>query len=329
MLQVPMALFQNEAAGPIDTFSLKTIVAPVITFLLGLLAKFAYDLWKERRKRKLLLFTKTIVSSFSLSDLDEGIRKAIEVVYQGHHIKSITLVEVEVENTGFSTVKNQAVTISFSEEAQIIGELQEIGSSEDFRYVKPDDSATKPNSRRFLLEILRKGKVLVWRMAVINHQGEEFKVEHGVVNPDSKQSDLEVDIEITKEKARIGFAVRIQKMIALLIYIQILYLARGIIPRPLLEFDVLISPLINVAIIWLWLLLLREATQIVLPVIQGVASLSGKSKEIGITSGNNSNIVIAEGSASLEVHTDKELLRALIPKAESLPEDKNLPKNSQ
>jgi hypothetical protein len=58
MSETFFAAFQDHAPNAGDFITSKTIISPIITFLLGLMAKFVYDLWKERRKRKYILFTR-------------------------------------------------------------------------------------------------------------------------------------------------------------------------------------------------------------------------------------------------------------------------------
>lgn len=297
MLQPSFAFLQENGANP--TFSIKTLIPAVVTFALGLLAKFAYDLWKERRKRKTVVITKTVLSSFSPNSLDDDIRKAVEVNFQGRVINTIQLVRVEIENTSANAVKKQALTVRFSDQAQIIGTPKTTGSSEDFRYVKADDSAPKPNTQRFIVDLLQKGRSLAWDFAVINHQEADFVVEHGVATAEAKDVDLDVLPTITTEKAQVNLAGRIQRAVRLLIYILIAYFLKDILPRTIFgPLVALAAPLFTIAIIWLLLTLMREAMLIIPTVVAGWSAATTDS--ITIDTGSGSNVVVApHGSASL------------------------------
>ncbi|MBV7334266.1 hypothetical protein KFU94_39730 [Chloroflexi bacterium TSY] len=127
------------------------LLGALLAFALGLLAKFLYDIWTDSRKQKSLLFVKTVLSSFRLSDLDDDIRKEMQVSYGHRNIQSVHRVRVEVENNGAAVVNNQAFTVRFSENASIISPPQSQSSSEDLREVQVDEQAKQPNSYRFLL----------------------------------------------------------------------------------------------------------------------------------------------------------------------------------
>ena len=116
----------------------KEIVSALVAFILGLLAKIIYDVWSDRRKRKTLLITKTILSSFTLGSLDEGIRNQIDVLYNNRSIESVRLLRVDLENNGSLAVKNQAITVRFADDARIVGEPNSDSSTEDLRNVELD-----------------------------------------------------------------------------------------------------------------------------------------------------------------------------------------------
>ncbi len=247
------------------------LAAALVAFLLGLLAKFLYDIWSDRRKRKSLVFVKTVVSSFNLNSLEEDLREQTQVIYTGHPVKSIHLVRVEVENSGFLAVANQAFTVRFSKDAQIIGEPQSESSEEDLRFVERDLSSDKQNSRRFIIKLLQKSRQLSWDLTVINHEQSDFVVEHGIATTDEKLEGVDVDVSstITSEKAQIDLIGRIRRVLVLLISIPVIIITRELITFSLdyFEWNFPIVPITNIAIVWLLLLVIRDIWQSIEPLV--------------------------------------------------------------
>jgi hypothetical protein len=212
-------------------------------------------------------------------------------------------------------VKKQAFTVRFSDEAQMIGEPKSVGSSEDFRYVKSDTSASKRNSRRFILDLLQRGRTLAWDFAVINHNEGDFTVEHGVATIDDKDADLDVLPTFTTDRAQINLAGRIQRAIRLIIYIEIASLMKDFLPSRL--FGALVGltvPLFNIVIIWLLIILMREIMLIIPSLMEWWGSTGSPRDHISIDAGADSNIVVApHGTASMRnIIPSEDALRAFL-----------------
>jgi len=311
-MTLTLALAQEVAQNADYTITAKTLISPIITFLLGLLAKFIYDLWKERRKRKYLLFTKTILNSFALDTLDEDLRQAVEVSYQGNPIKSIQLVRMELENPSTAAVKKQAVTVRFAANAQIITEPKHIGSSEDFRFVRTDAAVTDRNARRFVIDLLQKGRTLAWEFVVINHGDLDFTVEHGVESAESKESDLDVSATFATDRAQLNLAGRIRRIVRLLVYLQIAYVLKTFLPTHLFGaiFELAV-PVVNIGIVWILLLLMREIGLTIEPVLGWFQNSGGSHEQVSI-SADYSNVVVApHGNATLRGVADEGFIKAL------------------
>lgn len=238
------------------------VVKTLVTFLLGLLAKVIYDIWAERRKKKAIILRKSVISAFNQSGLEEAIRKSTDVFYQGHKIESIQVVHVEVENSGKSAVRNQALTIRFSDQATILNvEPDSQTTSEDLRYVETDSQAA-PNAKRYIIKLLRKDCRMGWNLTVINHNQSEFAVEHGVASTVAAETDLDVESLITSGKTRADLAKRVYRVILLLISIRVLALLQGILPVGFVD---LAKPVFTLLIIGVWIFIIREVQELLVP----------------------------------------------------------------
>jgi hypothetical protein len=183
--------------------SKEKLVSALVAFVLGLLAKFIYDVWEERRKRKQIVLKKSVISKFNPNELEEGIRESTQVLYQGRNINSIQIVHVEVENKSASALRNQAITVRFSDQAQILNVEQDSETtSEDLRYVALDPQ-TESHKKRYILQLLRKDSHIGWNFTVINHRASDFVVEHGVASTEAKKTDLDVETLITADKTQL------------------------------------------------------------------------------------------------------------------------------
>lgn len=288
-------------------------ISALVAFVLGLLAKFIYDIWSERRKRKSLLITKTTLSSFTLGELDDDIRNQINVNYQHHSIKSIQIVRVHLENNGTSAIKNQAVTVRFEEQAQIIGEPKSDSSSEDLRYVEFDNSIPQLNTRRILVNLLRKSSSLSWDFVVINHGQNDFNVEHGIakLDKDAIESDLNVTSTISSEKVSLDVVDRIRRIIVYIILIKIAGVFRDSFTFGMQEIS---RPVMNILIIWGWFLVIREINQSIIPIMGWVRDVFTPQKDITITSQDSTIAMSLESGVSTISNTglDEDTLKALL-----------------
>lgn len=268
----------------------------LLAFLLGLLAKFIYDIWNERRKRKTLFISKTTISSFTLGSLEKDIREQIEVYYKKLPITSIKLIRVNIENTGWAAIRNQVITIRFSKDAQIIGEPTSDSSSENLRYVETDKDNLSSNTRRFLIKLLRKDASLSWNVAVINHTDNDFVVEHGIstLDKDITESDIDVSSTITNQKIALDVASRFRRIITYSILTQIVALTRDSF---VFGFQDLAKPIMNVVIIFMLAFLIREFAQSITPILEWIngtlANLSPKTDMDFAVSGSVSESTIA------------------------------------
>ena len=297
------------------------IVSALVAFMLGLLAKIIYDVWGDRRKRRSLVITKTVLSAFTLSSLDEGIRDQMEVSFNHHPIDSVRLLRVEVENRGSAAVKNQALTVRFSDKAQIVGEPNSESSTEDLRYIEIDNNATAINSRRIKINLLRKGSQLAWNFAVINHELDDFVVEHGISDFDEKfpVSDLEVSSNITSEKISPDVTSRIRRIFVYLLLTQITSLISGSFVFGLQE---ILRPIGNLLTIFIWVLLIKEIVVGVVPILEWIRSVSSRQEIVEISGDiTSSNIAVATKTGSARLSSsifDKNTLRAILEQAEAL-----------
>ncbi len=239
-------------------------LAPFIAFVFGLVAKFIYDIWYEKRQRKSLLYVKTILSSFTIDSLEESIREQISVAYAHKDINSIHLVKIEVENNGSSVIKNQAFTVRFSKDAEILSDPISTSSSEDLRHIDIE-SPEFDNSRRFSIHLLRKGATVSWIITVINHDKHEFIVEPGVLISDysDENVDLDVSSKITSERAEIDLTDRVKKILIALISLLTLVFIHNTSSR--LLYSGLSTIISSVFIISLFAYLLMELVNTVGP----------------------------------------------------------------
>jgi len=312
----------------------KEIISALIAFLFGLIAKFIYDLWSERRKRKSLLIRKTVLTSFTLGSLEKDIREKLEVLYNHLPITSIQLVRVSMENSGSATIKNQAITIRFGDKAKIIGEPQSNSSSEDLRYIKFDLENPNQNRKRILFELLRKGAKISWDFAVINHNETDFIVEHGIskFDKESEDSDLDVISIITNEKTGLDVSGRVRNIIILMVFTQIVSLLRDafVVGMPYLhDIATLIS---NILIITIWVFLIQEIARSVIPIMKWISEVFSQKEPLKIViegSVEESNIAVStDNSSGISINSmkfDKEILRNFLKAIES---PKKLPKPS-
>lgn len=307
------------------------LISALIAFLLGLLAKFIYDIWSERRKKKSLFITKTTVNSFTLGNLEKEIRNQIEVTYKNHPIKSVQIVRVDVENNGFSAAKNQSISVRFGSEAKIIGEPKSESSSEDLRYVDYDPIIS-PNSRRILVKLLRKGTRLSWNFTVINHTQNDFIVEHGVasLDKDVTDSDLDVSSAISNEKISLDVVSRIRRILVYIVLIKISMLFRDSFTFGMQELS---RPVMNVLIIWMWFLVIQEINRGIVPFVEWVKEFTNPQKTIEINNASlseGSNIMISTDQGDTKpsitkLELDKKILQELLEKSDT---KKSLPKKT-
>ena len=61
--------------------TVEDLLKALLGFLLGLTAKMVYDLWSEKRKQQHIVLRKIVRSSFSTSQLDEKLRKDVQVLF--------------------------------------------------------------------------------------------------------------------------------------------------------------------------------------------------------------------------------------------------------
>jgi predicted flap endonuclease-1-like 5' DNA nuclease len=252
------------------------ILLTVLAYAFGLLSKILYDLWDERRRKKSLLFTKSVLASFSAGMLEEDLREQVEVRYQGRSIKSIQMVEVGVENNGHAVVKSQSFTVKFGEEAQILGQPESDSSPEDLRYVHRDQSVDASNQRRFVIDLLQKGRRVSWNFIVINQGNEDFSIHPGVADKNVEEVDFDVETAITKERARLNLADRIKRSVYILVGILTLAVLRGFFVRSSQEMIILIF---NIVIISSSIWLADEITKTILPLMNWISDTFGGTGE--------------------------------------------------
>jgi len=209
--------------------STSEVIAAFLAFLLGLLAKFLYDLWVESRQKKALVFTKKLVSSFSISSLGANLRERTEVLFDKQPVASVQVVSVEVENSGRRAVKNQSFTVRFGERASILGTPKNLSASEDFRYVQEEKVTGTENAYRYVIKLLQKNRKLQWEFAVINNEKGEFSVEHGIASTkeDFSDADLDVGSVVVSSKAQLDLMSQIRRTLLFLVSIAIVSVVAG------------------------------------------------------------------------------------------------------
>lgn len=295
----------------------RDLVAAVFAFLLGLLAKFVYDLWSESRKKKYLEFTKTIQSSFSINKIAEDLRKQIQVLYEGQAINSIHLVRVDVENTSLSAISNQTFTVRFSELAHIIGDPQSDSSSEDLRFVEADTETDAPNLRRFIIRRILKGRRLSWVFAVVNHdETKKIEVEHGTLEEASGE-DLNVEPTEKEEKAQLDLEERLRRIVTFLILVPIVVLLRNALSA-VPGSEPLLVPFFSGLLTVVWLILLSLIIGTISPLMNWLRGLRASGEYVGgdlISIGNittSRGVAIGEAASAQLLQLDEEVLRRLL-----------------
>lgn len=274
------------------------------------------------------MITKTILSSFTLGSLDEGIRSQIEVLFNNRPIESVRLLRVELENNGSSAVKNQAINVRFADDAQIVGEPNSDSSTEDLRNIELDINAITNNSRRFKINMLRKGSQLSWDFVVINHVADDFVVEHGVSSFDSAlpEGDLEVSSTITSEKINPDVTSRIRRILIYLILAQITSLFSSSFVFGLQE---LFRPIGNLLTIMVWIFLIKEISASVVPILEWIRNISSRQEFVEFRGDiTSSNIAVATKTAGASVRSslfDKNILKALLEQAEAYEKMSSVP----
>lgn len=292
----------------------------LLAFLLGLAAKFIYDIWAERRRRKSLVFSKVVLSSFSISSLEDQLREQTQVLYQGYQVNSIHLVRVRIRNAGYASIKSQAFTVRFGEKAKIIGNPAISGSSEDLRFIEPDLSRTG-NERRFIVHLIQKGHEIVFDFAVINHESPNFEIEPGIDLKDAKSmddTDLDVVPTITGEKIGIDFIQTVTRFVSIALLIPIMYLIRSFLEG--LDgsmFSVPYASLWNFVIAIFWLALLRYAYQLIpyaIDWLNGLREFAVGGDYISIGTISSGTGIAVGNSASASLRTSPAEMEALLKK---------------
>ena len=207
------------------------LVKALFAFLLGLLAKILYDFWNERRKRKGLAFTKTIIGSFTKDSLEEQLQDYTQVYYSGLDVQSIHLVRVKLKNVGYAAIKHQVFSVKFTENAQIIGRPALSGSDEDLKLITEDHSQ-KANQQRFVVDVIQKGREIAVDFVVINHGTSEFEVQHGI-DPEMATSmdptDLDVDVSLSGEQLGVNFVSLLKQWVIVALLLPIMYVIRNLL----------------------------------------------------------------------------------------------------
>ena len=183
-----------------------------------------------------------------------------------------------------------------------------------------DTNAITSNSRRFKINMLRKGSQLSWDFVVINHVSDDFVVEHGVSSFDSKlpESDLEVSSTVTSEKINPDVTSRIRRILVYLILTQIASLISSSLVFSLQE---LFRPIGNLLTIMVWIFLIKEVSASVVPILEWIRAISSRQEFVEFRGDiTSSNIAVATKTAGASVHSslfDKNILRAVLEQAEA------------
>jgi hypothetical protein len=247
---------------PEELMSRTELLSALVTFVLGLFSKGVYDFWVERRKRKRLLFTKNIKSSFSVDKLESSLRDQTKILFEGEPVNSVHVIEVEVENDGASVVRNQTFTVRFAQSARIVSS-QLSGSEEDTRFIE-EGTTQEPNHHRYLLNALRKGKTAKCTLIVINHDREDFDLEHGVgAGKDVSEADFEVTGRTRSDRVQLDVAGRLRRVACMIVLLQLGQFFRA--SQPIL--DPLVLEAFSILLLILYLLLLREVYRAIVPLM--------------------------------------------------------------
>lgn len=240
----------------------------IFTFILGLISKFLYDIWSQRRAKKNILFEKSIVTSFTREQLEESIRPNTKVTYSGHDIDSICVARVEAKNVCSSPLRNQVYTVEFSEGAKILGEPKLVECTEDQKFIIHDSDNDTDESRKFIMMLLRPKRQVVWDFTVINHKG-DFSVKHSIQSKTDEFSEADLDVEPIysiegNRQAELSLELRLITIVTLLIAVQIANLINNSFPRFL---DIVVNPVINLIQISLWLLIIGVSAKTIKPLL--------------------------------------------------------------
>jgi hypothetical protein len=311
------------------------IISGLFAFLLGLIAKFIYDLWVDRRQRQALTFTKKTLSSFSSDILGEGLRDRTQLLFSNVPVRSIQIVVVEVENTGSRAVKNQAFTVRFDDKARILGKPRELTSSEDFRFVQEEKIENEDNVYRFKIHLLQKRRRLSWEFVVIDNLSGKFVVEHGVAAEGDNLTDVDLDVSsvITTSRAQLDLIGQVRRSVSILIGIAIIGSIRDIAISFLGNFT---SALLNPIIILLLLILFYNTQKAIAPLLELLRSL-GESRESGSLMTVHGGIVtlsnligrdhIRQTQYYREFSPESTLFEKIYERARELPENPDIDKN--
>lgn len=207
------------------------ILLAILAFIFGLLSKFIFDIWDEKRKRQSLTFTKRTISSFSATQLGKELAEQTKLYFNEEIVESIQIVSIQVENTGASAVRKQAFSVHFDEMARILGTPESKSSSEDLRFVNVERVQHKMNSYRFSIDILQKGRKLAWKFVVVDNLSSEIKIEHGLAAAslsDLEEVDLDVNSVIVSSRAQLDLIGRLKVILGLLVGILALYITKDI-----------------------------------------------------------------------------------------------------
>lgn len=254
------------------------ILSALLAFALGLLSKFLYDFWADKRRKQEITFTKKTLSSFSVSALGERLRDRTQVVYNAEPVQSIQLVTVELENTGSRAVKNQAFTVRFDDGSRILGQPKSLTSSEDMRFVKEERFSDKPNIYRFNIQLLQRGHRLSWEFAVVDNLSGNITIEPGVATTGDNLNEVDLDVEsvVTGSKAQLDLIGQVKRSIALLVWIVVIEVLKNIAIGLLDSLGVgnIAATLLNTIIVTLLLIFLYNISNMVAPLIEIIRSLS-------------------------------------------------------
>jgi predicted flap endonuclease-1-like 5' DNA nuclease len=243
--------------------------------------------------------------------LEEDLQKQLEVRYQGYPIKSIHLIEMGVENSGHAVVKNQTFTVKFSADAQILGELESESSPEDLRYIRRDRSADSGNQRRFVIDLLQKGRSVTWKFIVINQQNQDFHIYPGVVEKDEEKVDFDVETAVTEERIQVNLVQRIKRIVYLIIGTLALMVLREVFTPPLRN---LIVPMFNLLIGGLLMWAAQQASDTVIPFMNWIRETreAAEKPEYDVDISNCAYALVGPGNSLKAITGFDEVLRDIL-----------------
>jgi hypothetical protein len=286
------------------------ILMPVFTFVLGLISKFLYDIWRERRTKKTMLVTKSIVTSFTREQLEENIRPMTEVMYSGHEIDSICVARVEIENNCSSPLRNQTCTVTFGDQATILGDPICVECTEDRNFVLHDSGENSNISRKFILMLLRPHRRIAWHFTVINHIG-DFSVTHSIQAKTEQFEEADLDVEpIYSADKRIELSLErhLLRIASLLISIQIVGLIGDAFRPFIFGLDEVLRPITNGVQIWLWLLVIGTCAKSITPLMNWFREINRRDSTNSVeVSGSRNSVVVQSPQSDLRFYQNEQM----------------------